>query len=203
MANCQCMEKEGWMIDYHAIEHACFGLLAKGSLLQLFKPAYTHIFGFWKKKVTSSRIDRLQAKERLPMWCAGVKPCSLFLRCIAGCRRGKGEKLMKQGSHPSSIILLLVFPNLSLRADHQTRPRFTSSSNHCACFLCCQHETNELDHQIIVVISKLERIFFIKKKCRRRLATYLIRLLQCLVHHGISMLQILIREPVWYISISL
>jgi len=27
------MEKEGWMIDYHAIEHACFGLLAKGSLL--------------------------------------------------------------------------------------------------------------------------------------------------------------------------
>ena len=110
MANCQCMEKEGWVIDYHVIEHACFGLLAKGSLLQLFKPAYTHIFGFWKKKVTSSRIDRLQAKERLPMWCAGVKPCSLFLRCIAGCRRGKGEKLMKQGSHPSSIVLLLLFP---------------------------------------------------------------------------------------------
>jgi len=130
------------------------------------------------------------------MWCAGVKPCSLFLRCIAGCRRGKGEKLMKQGSHPSSIILLLVFPNLSLRADHQTRPRFTASSNHSACFLCWQHKTNELDQQIIVVISILESTFFIKKRCRRRSATNLIRPLYYLVHHGISMLQILIREPV-------
>jgi len=67
---------------------------------------------------------------------------------------------MKQGSHPSSIILLLVFPNLSLRADHQTRPRFTASSNHSACFLCWQHKTNELDQQIIVVISILESTFF-------------------------------------------
>jgi len=27
------MKKEGWVIDDHVIEHACFGLLAKGSLL--------------------------------------------------------------------------------------------------------------------------------------------------------------------------
>ena len=153
------------------------GFWQKGACFSYSNLSILYTFGFWKKKVTSSRIDRLWAKERLPMWCASMQPCSLFLRCIAGCRRGKGEKLMKQGSHPSSIVLLLLFSNLSQRADHQTRPRFTSSSNHCACFLCCQHETNELDHQIIVVISKLERIFFIKKKCRRRLATYLIRLL--------------------------
>jgi hypothetical protein len=32
MANCQCMKKEGWVIDDHVIEHACFGIL-----------------GFWQK----------------------------------------------------------------------------------------------------------------------------------------------------------
>ena len=173
------------------------GFWQKGACFSYSNLSILYTFGFWKKKVTSSRIDRLWAKERLPMWCASMQPCSLFLRCIAGCRRGKGEKLMKQGSHPSSIILLLVFPNLSLRADHQTRPRFTASSNHSACFLCWQHKTNELDQQIIVVISILESTFFIKKRCRRRSATYLIRPLYYLVHHGISMLQILIREPVW------
>jgi len=95
------------------------------------------------------------------------------------CRLQERKRRKADEARLSSFVHrpLAAFSNLSQRADHQTRPRFTSSSNHCACFLCCQHETNELDHQIIVVISKLERIFFIKKKCRRRLATYLIRLL--------------------------
>ena len=86
------------------------GFWQKGACFSYSNLSILYTFGFWKKKVTSSRIDRLWAKERLPMWCASMQPCSLFLRCIAGCRRGKGEKLMKQGSHPSSIVLLLLFP---------------------------------------------------------------------------------------------
>ena len=115
------------------------------------------------------------------------------------CRLQERKRRKADEARLSSFVHrpLAAFSNLSQRADHQTRPRFTASSNHSACFLCWQHKTNELDQQIIVVISILESTFFIKKRCRRRSATNLIRPLYYLVHHGISMLQILIREPVW------